>query len=99
MTESTLGEIALGVSIAVSFLSTTILVAVAFGSERYKYFWWLFLSTTVWLWFPFVVYGMYYVGSATVGAVDRLNRNDIVVPARPKVQDMNKVQPEAPAKD
>lgn len=103
MSDSTLGETALGISIGISFIATLILVAIACCQERAKYLWWLLLTTTMWLWFPFVIYGMYYVGSASIGEVDRLNRNDKVIPAVPKVVDMNDKQPapkqvEAPPK-
>lgn len=103
MSDPTLGEVAIGVSIAVSVFASIAPIGVACDTQKPKYLWWLLLTTTMWLWFPFVIYGMYYVGSASIGAVDRLNRNDKVIPAVPKVVDMNDKQPtpkqvEAPPK-
>lgn len=75
-----------------AFVISTIILLYAIVEKEKKILWWLFVSGTMWLWGPFVVYGFYFVGSKIVACINEKTRVEIIIPEKPEVIDMNKAE-------
>ena len=91
---STLGETAVIFSVMFSSMSTVFILAFAIGEKKIKLLWWLLLSGTAWVWLPFIIYEIYFVGAKVAAIINEKNRVEIIIPKKPEVIDMNK--PERP---
>jgi hypothetical protein len=75
-----------------AFVASTFILLYGVTEKEKKVLWWLLASGTMWLWGPFVVYGFYFLGSKIVACIDEKNRVEIIIPEKPEVINMNKVE-------